>query len=160
MKSIKLITIILSLMAASAHATSAQPDFVEVFDWPKHWVDDELEICTIPVYMELPGFAKVLNQDEIEIRIKSLDLNTYAGCTDFKLISAIDIVLGCRIQSNGKVGGDYSCSIENAQVQATGPVTPAVRTACVRLDNVEFSNLPAHGESLEIATLTLTVAPL
>jgi hypothetical protein len=160
MKSIKLITIILSLMVASAHATSPQSDFIEVSDWPKHWVDDEVDICAIPVYMELPGFAKVLNQDELEIRIKSLDLDTYAGCTDFELIAAIDVVLGCRIQSNGTVGGDYSCSIENAQVDATGPTTPAVRTACVRLDNVDFSYLPAPGEGLNVATLTLTIAPL
>lgn len=160
MKSIKLITIILSLMAASAHATSAQPDFVEVSDWPKHWVDDDLDICTVPVYMELLGFAKVLNPDELDIHIKSLDLNTYTGCTDFELICSVDVILGCRIQSNGKVGGDYSCWVENPQVEITGDATPATRTACVKLDNVEFSNLPAHGESLEVATLTLTVAPL
>ena len=159
MKSIKLITIILSLMAASAHATSAQPGFLEVHDWPKYWVEDEVDICTVPVYMELPGFAKVLNMDDLEIHLESLDFRTYEGCTDFEIISAIDVLLGCRVTSNGKVGGDYSSKIENPQVPATGS-EPVTRTACVRLENVSFDTIPAPNESLQVATLTLTIAPL
>jgi len=162
MKSIKLITIILSLIAASAHATSAPQSFVELSEWPGKWEMhyDEVSICEMPVYMELPGFARVLNPEDLDIHIESLDLDTYSGCTDFELICSIDIVLGCKVQSNGKVGGDYSCWIVNPQVQTTGDGTPATRTACVKLDKVEFSFLPAPGESLEVATLTLTVAPL
>ena len=162
MKSIKLITIILSLMGASAHATSGPQGFVELSEWPGHWEIqyDEVSLCEMPVYMELPRFAKVLNPEDLDIHVESLDMDTYSGCTDFELICSIDVVLGCKVESNGEVGGDYSCWIENPQVQTTGGGTPATRKACVKINHVNFSYLPAPGESLEVATLTLTVAPL
>lgn len=153
MKSITFITIIAFLLAASLQAA-----YVEVSDWPGQWVYDEANICEIPVYMVLPGFAQVLNANDLEIHLHDINIQTYEGCTDFEMISAIDILLGCTIQSNGKVGGDYSCWVDDTLVNATGP-TPVARKACVRLENVEFDVLPAYGDSIEVGTLTLTISP-
>jgi hypothetical protein len=158
MKSMKLIAIILSLMAVSAHATSTQHGLT-VHDWPRHWVNEEQDLCVIPIYMDLPGFARVVDMDELEIHLESLDMWTYEGCTDFGIICSIDVRLGCRVKSNGVVGGDYTCKVKNPHVPVTGP-DPVTRTACVRLENVGFDKLPAPNDTLEVATLTLTVVPL
>jgi len=127
--------------------------------------DEELEIdynhgilsCS-PVYMELPGFAKVLNKDDLEISLDDVSFGTFQGCTDFELIAMIDITLGCKVKGNRKVRGDYSCSIDNPQVPATGS-TPEIRKVCVKLENAKFYYFATSpDERVQVATLTLTVS--
>jgi len=137
-------------------AASAQASRRHELDWPTQY--QELALCEIPVYMELPGFAKVLNKDDLEISLDDVSFGTFQGCTDFELIAMIDITLGCKVKGNRKVRGDYSCSIDNPQVPATGS-TPEIRKVCVKLENAKFYYFATSpDERVQVATLTLTVS--
>jgi hypothetical protein len=97
---------------------------------------------------------------DLEIFLDAVEAGTYEGCTDFQVLSNLDIILGCKLVLNGKVLGDYSCWIDDTYVQATAS-TPATRTACVRLENPEYYYFATSeaGVDVEVAKLILTVAP-
>ncbi|MHC4557258.1 MAG: hypothetical protein ACYTFW_01910 [Planctomycetota bacterium] len=162
MKSIKYIIIIVFFLVVSSQA-----EYIYEYDWPRYWVEVELEqeqealaVNQVPVRIEIPPFVQVLNAKDLEIFLDEVDARTYEGCTDFQVISNLDIKLGCRLIINGKVRGDYSCWINDAYVQPTGDL-PETRTACVRLENPKYYYVAtsSEGEVVEVAKLVLTVSP-
>jgi hypothetical protein len=143
--------------------TSSQAGYIYESYWPGHWVkeeEEELSLNQIPVRIEMPGFAQIINAKDLEIFLDDINTETYEGCTNFQVMCNLDITLGCKLIINGKVSGDYSCWIDDTYVQATGS-TPETRTACVRLENPKYHYFAASEEGVvtEVAQLVLTVAP-
>jgi hypothetical protein len=162
MKSIKYIIITAIFLVASSQAS-----YMYESRWPGHWVRDWVEetqqgqsLNQIPVCIDVPMFVQVLNVKDLEIFLDAVDAGIYEGCTDFQVLSNLDIVLGCKLVLNGKVLGDYSCWIDDTYVQATGDA-PATRKACVKLENPEYYYFATSeaGVDVEVAKLIVTVAP-
>jgi len=156
MKSVKLILVTAVCFAVSVHAENPQDPW-----WynARRIIGNEAEsVCEMPVYIELPGYALILNKDKLKINLDEVDAETYEGCTDFKMISLIDITLGCQVINHEKVPGDFSCSLDNKYVDFTGK-TPVKRKVCVKLEHCNLFKVNTHQNNLQVATVTLTVAP-
>lgn len=156
MKSVKLILMAVVCLAVSVHAENPQRPW-----WydARRIVGNEAEsICEMPVYIDLPGYAVILSKDDLRINLFEVDVETYKGCTDFRMLSLIDVTLGCRVVNHRKVPGEFSCTLDNRYVDVTGK-TPVKRQVCVKLENCNLFQVHAYQNNLQVATVTLTVAP-
>lgn len=151
-------SICLTIVAAVFLVFSAQAGHARESIWS---MDDPNpnSLCVIPVVIGTPSYAMILNQGDLAIDLKETDdALIYEGCTDFKVLSALNITLSCKVKSNGKVPGVYSCLIENEHVAPTGDI-PVTRTVCVKLEMEKIPPMSVFAEDRQVATVILTVAP-
>ncbi len=153
MKDICLTIVAVVILVFSAQAGHARESIWSMDD------PNPNSLCVIPIVIETPSYAIILNQGDLAIDLKeTTDALTYEGCTDFKVLSALNITLSCKVKSNGKVPGYYSCLIENEHVAPTGDM-PTTRTVCVKLEMEKIPSMSVFAEDRQVATVILTVAP-
>lgn len=154
LKKILVAVTLLSLLAAPAYAGHIHihpPGF-----WPPTY--DWVDVCEIPVMMDVGMYIEVLCQDDLVIKLEQVAFRTYEGCTELQIKSNFDAELGCAIQSTGKVPGIYTCSIDNPKVPATLCSTVATRMVCVKAEDVSIVHI-TPGSDVHVADVTISVRP-
>lgn len=153
MKSIRLIIVTIVFLVVSTQAGRGSDSLWRMDDPDPH------SLCVLPIFINSPSYATIWKKGGLSIHLEeSTDVLTYEGCTDFQVLCLMDITLSCKVKSNGKVPGEYSCWIENEHVPFTGDV-PATRSVCVKLELEKVPPVNALGQDRQVATVTLTVAP-
>lgn len=136
--------VVLTLLVASC---PCWPDFPEPIDE-----------CTIPVFMDIPMYAEILDPDELVIKLEPVAATTYKGCVDIEILSNFDAELRCGVTSTGKVQGRYSCWLDDPTVPATFCGTAVRRRVCVRADKVNIVQAVPEA-NVHIADITVTIVP-
>jgi hypothetical protein len=143
----KLAAISFAALAASA----IQAGEIKVHHWPTAFVSQE--VCDIPVLMDLDGPLRVSVVGG-PIRLRPLDSRTYEGCSPLLVRSSGNVHLSAQIIPTGAIGGDYSCSLSNPDIDA--PLGFAI--LCAKLENAEFGGLHGPGPSVRAAVVKLSVS--
>ncbi|MHC4366601.1 MAG: hypothetical protein ACYSW8_03190 [Planctomycetota bacterium] len=153
MKSIRVIAVTIVFLVVSTQAGRALGCLRRMDDPDPHG------LCVLPIFIDLPSYVTIWKKGGLSVHLEeSIDALAYEGCTDFQVLCLMDITSSCKIKSNGKVSGEYSCQIENEHVPFTGDV-PATRSVCVKVELEKVPLVNAVGQDRQVATVTLTVAP-
>jgi hypothetical protein len=142
---------LLLVLSVSMQATSKTRVFGSLLYLPE-------KRCSIPVVMDVGMYVEILDCQNLSIKLKQLEFDTYEGCTEIRIKSNFDLQLGCKVKSTGMVPGEYSCSIDNPKVPLDLSENVVVRNVCVKAENVK-TLYAAPGLDVHVADVTITVMP-
>jgi hypothetical protein len=144
-----------AVVAALLLAASAQAGEIKIHEWPVQFVF--VEITAIPVVMDVGYWVKIKDQDKLKIKLvqDEQDIHKFKGCTDMVVESNFNLLLSCSITATGAVPGDYSCSVDPANV----PLGGAAVKVCATLTNADLSKTPGNSKDVQVATVKIKVKP-
>jgi hypothetical protein len=136
-------------------AVSVQAGEIKLHNWPCTFVS--VEITSIPVVMDVGYWVKIKDQDKLKIKLvqDETDIHKFKGCVDMKVENNFNIVLSCSISATGAVPGDYSCSVDPANVPAGGGTVKV----CATLTKADLSKTPGNSKDVQVATVKIKVKP-
>ncbi len=120
--------------------------------WPVNHVPQE--IVDIPVLMDVGYWVHISNQDDV-IKLQQVSIRRYEGCLDLKVYCNFNLTLSCTVAATGAIGGQYSCSLQGADVDVPGGIT----TVCAQLNDADLTGRPGGSTDVHVATVTLRVVP-
>jgi len=123
---------------------------------PRFYMPDEK--CFIPVVMDVGMYVEILDVQNLSIKLKQVEFDTFEGCTEIRVKSNFDLELKCKVKPTGMVPGEYSCSIDNPKVPLDLSENVAVRKVCVKAEKVKILYAPP-GLDVHVADVTITVIP-
>ena len=143
-------------------------EFTKTFSWPYEvtWTYTALDICKIPVYMEIGMYIEIIDCDNAEILMTQVDCGNvadfpcYAGETTVHAVSNFDALLGLNttITAGDILHSDnFGCAITSgASVPGDGN-EHAVTIGCAAKKAKLYKHVP--GTKVEVAEVTITVKP-
>jgi len=136
-------------------AVSVQAGEIKLHNWPCTFVS--VEITSIPVVMDVGYWVKIKDQDKLKIKLvqDETDIHKFKGCVDMVVENNFNIVLSCSISATGAVPGDYSCSVDPANVPAGGGTVKV----CATLTKADLSKTPGNSKDVQVATVKIKVKP-
>jgi hypothetical protein len=136
-------------------AVSVQAGEIKLHNWPCTFVS--VEITSIPVVMDIGYWVKIKDQDKLKIKLvqDETDIHKFKGCVDMVVENNFNIVLSCSISATGAVPGDYSCSVDPANVPAGGGTVKV----CATLTKADLSKTPGNSKDVQVATVKIKVKP-
>ena len=128
---------------------------IKLHEWPCSFVS--VEITSIPVVMDVGYWVKIKDQDKLKIKLvqDETDIHKFKGCTDMVVENNFNLVLSCSISATGAVPGDYSCSVDPANVPAGGGTVKV----CATLVKADLSKTPGNSKDVQVATVKIKVKP-
>ncbi len=141
------IGLLVALLAAAAPAGQ-----IKVHQWPTKFIPQE--VTSIPVVMDVGYWMEIVNQN-VKIKLVQINIHTYEGCVDLKVRTNFNLTMSASITPTGAISGNYSCSIEEPDVDAPG----GDRTVCAKLRNANLSGQPGGSRNVHVATVTIRVVP-
>jgi len=108
--------------------------------------------------MDVGMYVEILDVRSYSIKLQQVAIGTFEGCTDIRIKSNFDLVLGCQVKPTGRVPGDYSCWFDNPKVALDLSENVSVRKVCVKADDVK-TLYTAPGSDIHVADVTVTVIP-
>jgi len=147
--------VVLALVAMPAYA-----GHMKAYSWPCEF--KFLDLCEIPVFMDVGLYVEILDQDELKIVLEQEDIDTYSGCVTIQIKSNFDLILGCYTKDNDAskaMGGSLSCEIKpDVFVPKTLCETVAEREVCVTYDEVAIVHHD-FGKNIEVGSVVIQVKP-
>jgi len=144
----KLVSIALvAFWAVAAHAGE-----IKVHYWPTQFIPQE--VTNINVVMDVGFWMEVVNQNDV-IKLQQINVHTYQGCIDLKILSNFNLLLGASIVPTGAVGGQFSCYLDDPAIDAPG----GVATLCAKLEGANLAGKPGGSKNVHVASITVTVVP-
>ena len=154
---------VVALLATVVHAGSPNLKFDD--GWPGHWVVDTVDICTIPVYMDVGMYVQVKDCHKREIVLKQVDCSSigksdfpcYKDCDNVEIRANMDVKLGLSKSKIGSVLKDWSAYYDGGDV-VTGNGNYQTVKVCVTAWKTEiWKNSP--GDKVEVGSVTINVKP-
>ena len=142
---------LLSLMPVSIQATKWPRRFDSILYSPQ-------KRCVIPVKMDIGMYVEILDIQNLSIKLKQVEFDTFEGCTEFGIRNNFDLELGCKVKPTGIVPGDYSCWIDNPKVPLDLSENVTIRKVCVKAEKVKIL-YTAPGIDFHVADVTITIVP-
>lgn len=138
----------IALLALSAHAGE-----IKIHQWPVAYIPQE--VTDIPVLMDVGFFVEIKNQDKLRIKLQQVTIRDYEGCTEMVVNTNFNLTLSCSIYPTGAVSGDYSCTVNPANLDAPGGTT----IVCAQLKNADFLGVSGGTKDVQVATVKVLVVP-
>jgi hypothetical protein len=139
--------------AVALLAVAAQAGEIKQHSWPTTYVP--MEIAEIPVVMDVGYWVAIQDQDKLKIKLAQKSIHTYEGCTDMVVKCNFNVTLSCKITPTGAVGGNYSCSVSPADINAPGGTT----TLCAKLKKAKLGDQPGGTKNVKVASIKLLAVP-
>jgi hypothetical protein len=136
-------------------AVGVQAGEIKTHEWPCTFV--ALEITSIPVVMDIGYYVRIKDQDKLKIKLvqDELDIHKFKGCVDMVVESNFNLVLSASISKTGAIDGEYSVSVDPANVNA-GSATVKV---CATLIKAVLTGQAAGTKDVQVATVKIKVKP-
>jgi hypothetical protein len=132
--------------------------------WP--WTYTALEICQIPVYMDVGMYVELIDCDELEIVLKQVgcssigkaddDFPCYEGCVKFKVIANFEVKLGTNLYDQSDIITDWAAALDVDVIPGDG--APHEVELCVTAWNAEIWT-SAPGDNVLVGEVGVTVKP-
>jgi hypothetical protein len=148
-------TITLLTLSAMLAATASAGE-IKVHVWPTYF--RPLEILAVPVLMDTGYWVRI--RDPGPIRLRQRDINTYTGCVNLQVECNFNLQMWCRLTPTGAVPGNYSWTMDPAEVRMPGAPPSPMPKVCVTLRNADLRIMPAGARDVQVATVVVSVAPL
>ena len=142
-----------AVAAVALLAVAAQAGEIKIHEWPCEFIFQE--VAQIPVVMDVGFWVKIKDQDKLKIKLSQKSIHEYEGCTDIKVECNFNITMSCSISATGAVPGNYSCSINPADLDSPG----GTATVCAKLKDADLSKTPGGSKNVHVATVTIKVKP-
>jgi hypothetical protein len=136
-------------------AVSVQAGEIKLHEWPCSFVS--VEITSIPVVMDVGYWIKIKDQDKLKIKLvqDEADIHKFKGCTNMTVENNFNVVFSCSISATGAVPGEYSCSVDPANLPAGGGTVKV----CATLIKADLSKTPGNSKDVQVATVKVKVKP-
>ena len=118
--------------------------------WPSR-VAQPLPVTEIPVVMDVVVPYQI-SLTFNTIKLRRMDARTYQRCSRLRVGCNFNLRLDCSITPTGAVGGQFSCSIADPDIDAPG----GSRDVCVTLTDATFAGQePANDVTVAVVTLKI-----
>jgi hypothetical protein len=146
---------LLAMAVVALLGVSAQAGEIKLHEWPCSFVS--VEITSIPVVMDVGYWVKIKDQDKLRIKLvqSETDIHAFSGCTNMVVENNFNLVFSCSISATGAVPGEYSCSVDPANVAAGGGTVKV----CATLKKADLSKTPGNSKDVQVATVKIKVKP-
>ena len=138
---------LLMLLTTAAGATE-----LKVHSWPARFVPKDF--AHISVVMDIGYWIDFINAQDT-IKLQQVNLHTYEGCLDVKLVCNFDVSLRCVVTPTGAIRGRYSCFVEGGDINAPG----GTARVCVRLEDANLATRLGGSKDIQVATVTVQITP-
>ena len=146
----KSLLLVATLLAIASGASAGE---IKIHEWPVAFIPQE--VTAIPVVMDIGYYVAIQDQDNLRIKLRQTAIREYSGCTDVVINSNFDLTLSSDIMPTVALGGDYSCSVSPADVDAPGGTV----SVCADLRDANLLGVPGGTTDVHVATVTLKVVP-
>ena len=134
-------------------------------DWP--WTYTALEICQIPVYMDVGYYVELIDCHKKSIVLKQVSCDSiskaskyfpcYFGCTKFKIRANFEVKLGTKLYKD-TIGIIKSWSVALSDDIVPGDGSQHEIEACISAWDAEiWKNAP--GNKVKVGEVAITVKP-
>jgi hypothetical protein len=140
-------------------------------DWPKEVIIiyEELEICQIPIYIEVGMYVELIDCDDAEIKLVQVpcadigkdpdDFPCYHDCVDVEMRANFDVQLGLKLYPPvGDIIDEWEAYFQGADT-IVGDGTTQTITICVDAWSANIYN-HAPGDKVYVGEVAVTVMPL
>jgi hypothetical protein len=131
-------------------AMTAQAGQVKLHNWPVQFRYVPQEVTTVDVVMDIGYWIQIINQNKV-LKLQQVSLDEYEG--------SLDIQVRCKFVSeivpNGTVGGTYSSSFTNADIDAPG----GTATLHATLEDADISAVEGGTFDVKVAQIVVKVVP-
>jgi hypothetical protein len=168
MKMVKKSLIAIALLAFLATTVQAGDLAENPWKWDDHWpwTYTALEICQIPVYMDVGYYVYLKECEKKKIVLKQVncddigktadDFPCYLGCVSFEIRANFEVKLGTNLYKIGPVIKDWSASYDNDLVPGDGAYH--TRQLCVTAWKSEIWSA-SPGDEVLVGEVAITVKP-
>ena len=132
-------------------AVTAQAGELGTFFWPSTFVPQE--VADIPVVMDGPWWASILDPDGLVIHLLPLSAYEYEGCTDIAFGAHSDLDISAAFIPTGAVAGTFSVGLSSPVLRADENTL----RVCVKL-KLEAPPPPAETD-VWVGTVRLKISP-
>jgi len=143
-----------AVAAVALLAVTAQAGTVKLHSWPCTFTPQA--ITQIPVVMDIGYWVQITNQDA-KIKLVQDTISSYSGCTTLHMKTNTKVAVSADIQSNGRVVGEYSVSVDSGS-PVSKPSGDVV--VCAKLINADLSGIDGGLKDQDVATVTIKVVPV
>jgi len=156
----KILSVVVLLTVLGMAVVPATAGELKRYDWPCEF--KFVDLCDIPVYMNVGLYVEILDQHMLKILLEQEDIDTYSGCVTIDIKSNFDLILGCytELKEAGlEMGGKMSCEIKpDTFVPKTLCNTVAEREVCVKYDKVKITHHD-YGKDVLVGNVIIQVKP-
>jgi hypothetical protein len=127
---------------------------VKLHNWPVQFRYVPLEVTEVPVTMDIGYWIEIVNQNKV-LKLQQISIDEYEGSLDLEVRCNFNLTFVSEIVPNGTVGGTYSSSFVNADIDAPG----GIATLSAKLENADISGVPGGLFDVEVASIKVKVVP-
>jgi hypothetical protein len=148
--------VLLAMAVVALLAVGVQAGELKIHNWPCSYVSQE--ITSIPVVMDVGYWVKIKDQDKLKIKLAqdAGDIHTFSGCVDMVVETNFNVGFSCSITATGAVPGEWSCSVNNANVTPPGGTV----TVCAKVIKADLSKATGGSKDVAVATVKVKVKPI
>jgi hypothetical protein len=156
---------IIALAVAALLVTTVQADDPVIKrdgTWPVQFI--ALDICTIPILMDVGHFVQIEDCDDLEIILKQVtcsdddDFPCYEGCEDFNARANFPAVFDGRVDKNDSgIIDDTDVTFPNGNTIDPGDFQAL--KVCVTAKKAELWKATAPSDKTPVGNLVITVKP-
>jgi hypothetical protein len=147
---------------------AASPSIKRDFDWP--FTYKAIDLCKLPVYMDIGHFVQLEKCNERKIEMKQVDCESigkgggdfpcYDGCTEFKVRANFPAVFGANLSNKSNVFDKVETYYKDGDNQIDGSTGDWEKlTVCVKAWKTQIWKAPKAAKKQKVADLTITVKP-
>lgn len=155
-----------TLMATTLRA--ADPAIKRDGDWP--WTYKAIDLCTMPVFMDIGHFVQLKECNKRELHLKQVDCSSigksgedfpcYSDCEEIEVRANFPAIFGGTLTKEGPVLTDTKVYWKDDKNQINGGGEWEKLTICLDAWNAEIWKAPlGPSEKTQVGTLTINVKP-
>lgn len=133
--------------------------------WPFEYV--ALDLCVMPVYMDVGMYVQLKDCDKKKIELKQVDcadigkgsgdFPCYLDCESFDIRANFEVKLGTRLEKVGPAIKDWSAYYDGSDL-VPGDGNYTTRTVCIKAWKSEIWQVQP-GDKVQVGNLAITVKP-
>jgi hypothetical protein len=162
---------IIALAVAALMATTVQagdPAIKKDGDWP--WEYKAIDLCTMPVYMDVGHYVQLKECNKREIKLVQVDCESigrdsgdfpcYSDCEDIEVRANFPAIFGATLSKIGPILKDTNLYWKDDHNQISGSTGSWEKlTICMDAWNAEIWRAAEPAENAQVGEITINVKP-
>ena len=153
---------VVALMVTVVQA--ADPSIKRDGDWP--WTYKAINLCTMPVYMDVGHYVQLKECHKRELKVSQIDCPSgrefpcYSGCEEFEVRANFPAIFGASLSKIGDILKDTSVYWKDGINQISGSTGGYEKlTVCLDAWKAEIWRAAEPSDKLKVGELTINVKP-
>lgn len=164
------VALLVTVVPAATPDPDNQPDSVikRDGDWP--WTYKAIDLCTMPILMDVGHFVQLKECHKREIRLKQVpcgdigkkvadDFPCYLDCEEIEVRANFDAIFGAKVAKNGPILDKVEAYWDEDKDQIEGNGTWQKLKVCVKAWKAQIWNASEPADKTNVGSLTITVKP-